>query len=210
MNALWMSLIVFWALLIVPPMSPQDSSVAPRNQSPNSLEQRHRRQVEIARQSADKGDPWAQTLLGIHYQAGIGVNMDKKEAMKWFSMAAQQDFADAQYHLGRMHEDGEGVPQDFSAAAEWYRKAANHPSLLDGALAARRRLARMYMLGRGVLQDYVEADVLFRISGADSMVHRIHAADASKLLQVESKMTAGQIDEAKHRADTWIVQNSGR
>jgi hypothetical protein len=204
-----MSLILLYALWINPPMSKQDSAVESRSQSVYSREERQRHQVESARQAADKGDPWAQTLLGIHYEAGIGVGKDTKEAMKWFSVAAQQDFADAQYHLGRMYEEGHGVPQDFAAAAEWYRKADKHPSLLDGAMAARRRLARMYMFGRGVSQDYLEADVLFRISAANSTVRQIHAADAAKLLQMESKMTAEQIAEAKRRADAWIVQNSG-
>jgi hypothetical protein len=208
MSPFWMGLIVSSAFLIFTPMSQQEGSAPTQSQSVDSREQRHRRQVELARQSADKGEPWAQTRLGIYYEAGIGVDMDKKEALKWFSLAAQQDFPDAQYHLGRMNEEGQGVPQDFANAVEWYRKAANHQSLLDGAMAARRRLAQMYMSGRGVSQDYLEADVLFRISGADPTAHRIHGTDAAKLIQLESRMTAEQIAEAKRRADGWLVQNS--
>lgn len=94
-------------------MSKQDSSVESRSQSVYSREERQRRQVDSARQAADKGDPLAQTLLGIHYETGTGVGKDTKEAMKWFSVAARQDFADAQYHLGRMYEEGHGVSPRF-------------------------------------------------------------------------------------------------
>ena len=177
------------------------------NSSPEVLQKRHQRQVELARRSAEAGDPWGQTLLGIYYQGGVGVEKDANQALEWFTKAANQDFADAQYHLGRMYESGQGTPQDYGAAVAWYRKAADHASLLDGPMGSRRRLARLYLLGLGVPQDYVQADILVRIAGADPLAHRIHSAEDAGLLKVEAKMTPVQIAEAQRRADEWIAQH---
>jgi TonB family protein len=177
------------------------------NSSAEILQKRHQRQVELARRSAEAGDPWGQTLLGIYYQDGVGVEKDAHQAFDWFTKAAEQDFADAEYHLGRMYEGTQGIPQDYAAAVAWYRKAANHTSLLDGAMGSRRRLARLYLLGLGVPQDCVQADMLIRIAGADPLAHRIHSAEDARLLQMEAKMTPAQIAEAQRRADEWIAQH---
>jgi TPR repeat protein len=34
------------------------------------------------------------------------------EAIKWYRLAADQDYADAQHNLGAMYDNGYGVPQD--------------------------------------------------------------------------------------------------
>jgi len=47
-------------------------------------------------------------------QARIGVR--KKEAVRWFRLAAQQSHAEAQLHLGVMFAEGKGVPQNYIEA----------------------------------------------------------------------------------------------
>ena len=42
----------------------------------------------------------AQCNLGIMYDQGRGVKQDYVQAFKWFSKAAQQGHANAQYNLG--------------------------------------------------------------------------------------------------------------
>jgi len=49
---------------------------------------------------------------------------DYAKAAEWFSKAAEQGDAAAQYKLGGLYEEGRGVPQDKTKAAEWFRKAA--------------------------------------------------------------------------------------
>ena len=44
--------------------------------------------------------------------------------MKWFSKAAEQGYAQAQFNLGLMYGRGEGVRQDYAEAVNWFRKAA--------------------------------------------------------------------------------------
>jgi len=58
------------------------------------------------------------------YDRGEGVPKDYETAAKWFTKAAEQGFAEAQFNLGGMYEFGDGVPQDFDAALKWYSKAA--------------------------------------------------------------------------------------
>ena len=44
--------------------------------------------------------------------------------MKWWKLAAEQGYADAQSNLGVMYRDGQGVPQDDKTAVKWWKLAA--------------------------------------------------------------------------------------
>jgi TPR repeat protein len=59
----------------------------------------------------------------MHYY-GTGVLKDYKEALKWYSKAAEQGTTLAQFSLGNMYVKGEGVLKDYKKAAKWYKKAA--------------------------------------------------------------------------------------
>lgn len=48
-----------------------------------------------------------------------------KKAVAWFSKAAEQGYAEAQYHLGKMYIFGWGVKQSQKKANDWFRKAAD-------------------------------------------------------------------------------------
>ena len=49
---------------------------------------------------------------------------DYKTAVKWWTLAAEQGNATAQFLLGKMFFDGQGVPQDYKTAVRWYTLAA--------------------------------------------------------------------------------------
>ena len=57
------------------------------------------------------------------HENGQGVAQDYSAAMKWYRMAADQGYADAQYNLGLMYYYGQGVPQNTSEALRWLHKA---------------------------------------------------------------------------------------
>src|SRR5689334_21732754 len=65
-------------------------------------------------------DPRAQNSIGCMYKKGEGVELDFKEAIKWFLLAANQNDSDAQYKIGMMYYEGKGVEQDFKEAMKWY------------------------------------------------------------------------------------------
>ena len=49
---------------------------------------------------AEQGSFRAQHNIGFMYRRGIGVAQNGKEAIKWFSLAAHQDYTQAQINLG--------------------------------------------------------------------------------------------------------------
>ena len=58
------------------------------------------------------------------YKKGEGVAQDYKEAVKWYTEAAEQGVAFAQSNLGAMYDEGKGVAQDYKSAHMWFNIAA--------------------------------------------------------------------------------------
>ena len=50
--------------------------------------------------------------------------MDKKKALKYCTMAADNGHAAAQYNCGNMYYNGEGVERDVEEALRWFDLAA--------------------------------------------------------------------------------------
>lgn len=72
--------------------------------------------------------------------------------MKWFRLAAEQRYDEAQYNLGVACATGQGVPKDAAEAVKWYRLAAK-----QGNANAQYFLGTMYRFGEGVPKDLVTA-----------------------------------------------------
>lgn len=72
-----------------------------------------------------RGDSESQYNLGLMYAKGRGVPENDAEAVKWFSLAAEQGFAIAQYSLGMMIALGWGHPEDYIEGVKWCRLAAD-------------------------------------------------------------------------------------
>ncbi len=82
------------------------------------------RAVQQWRPLAERGDPKAQTALGLAYYHGQGVPQDFGEAAVWYRRAAEQGYPYAQGLLGYLYFLGEGVYQDFIEAYFWLNLAA--------------------------------------------------------------------------------------
>ena len=59
------------------------------------------------------------------YEKGKGIPLDYRDALQWYTRAAEQGDVNAQVHIAWMYEVGEGVPQDYQEAAKWWRLAAD-------------------------------------------------------------------------------------
>jgi hypothetical protein len=59
------------------------------------------------------------------YLRGIDVPQDDAEGVRWYRLAADHGYVNAQYNLGNMYETGEGVAQDYVQAYMWYDLAAS-------------------------------------------------------------------------------------
>lgn len=73
---------------------------------------------------ACQGDIDAQYNLGLHYKQTS--NRDDKEAVKWFTKAAEKGHILSCWNLGMYYEYGLGdINKDVDKAIEWYTRVAN-------------------------------------------------------------------------------------
>ena len=76
------------------------------------------------KKDAEAGDANAQFNLGVCYEKGTGVAIDKREAFKWYKCAAEAGDSIAQFNLGVMYRVGEGIAVNNSEAFKWCKLAA--------------------------------------------------------------------------------------
>jgi hypothetical protein len=79
--------------------------------------------LEHLTRCAEQGHALAQTLLGLKYARGAGVQEDDAEAARWYRLAAKQGYAEAQWLLGIAYGNGDGVPEDDVLAYMWFNLA---------------------------------------------------------------------------------------
>jgi TPR repeat protein len=108
--------------------------------------------VKCFSQAAAQGSVYAQSFLGDHYQAGLGVPKDDAKAADCYSKAANQDEPHAQAMLSRCYREGVGLPRDPKQAFEWCFRAAN-----QGYTQAKYWLGLHYCDGLGVKKNLPEA-----------------------------------------------------
>ena len=122
---------------------------------------------------------------------------DYLAASRAFIPLAERGSAPAQTYLGYMFETGRGVPQNYTESAMWYRRAAE-----QGDSLAQYSLGLLYDRGQGVPQDIVEASKWLNLSTAAAPRQ---ARDARARIRdaVTSKMTRGEVAEARLRALEW-------
>lgn len=91
--------------------------------------------------------------LGVQFPPAL-------QDLKDIKARAMEGEAEAQRLLALIYELGLSGEVDGSEAAEWYMRAA-----LRGLVAAQFQLARLYVEGRGVPQDYVSGYVWMTLAG---------------------------------------------
>ncbi len=174
--------------------------------------------MRVFKQHADQGDAAAQFNIGFMYRKGYGVGKDNAAALKWIRRSAKQGFEQAQHTLIFMYSNGVGVKQDHREAAYWKdelervkaprpeeeQEAASFSSeeISDlraaaeaGETAARVELAKLYVSGNGVPQDFVIAHAWYNLAAAQGDQEASEKRD-----EVAGKMTAGDISRAQKLA----------
>ncbi|MBN2872899.1 MAG: sel1 repeat family protein [Halothiobacillaceae bacterium] len=101
---------------------------------------------------AEKGEIFAQYVVGHMYCAGKRVEQDYAQGMRWYRAAAEAGFAPSQLAVGTMYFEGEGTERDVAEAARWFKRAAE-----KGYARAQSNLAALYLGGDGVEPDYEKA-----------------------------------------------------
>ena len=72
------------------------------------------------------------------YCIGQGVDKNYYEAAKWYRIAANRGYTNAQLNLGTLYRNGQGVTKNLAEAARWYQKAAE-----QGDATAKKYLAEL-------------------------------------------------------------------
>ena len=91
-------------------------------------------------------------MLGQMFYMGEGIPQNYIQGVHWYTKAAEQGLAVAQYNLALIYYNGDGVPQDYKEALKWYTKAAE-----QGDADAQYTLGNMYSKGEGISHDYKKA-----------------------------------------------------
>ena len=96
--------------------------------------------------------------VGLLYEYGWGVPMNKLEAAHWYKAAIDQgaDSGQAQFHLGELYEKGLGIQKNPSEALNLYRIVIEKYGNSEYAARAKTRLAATEQ----VKQGYSEKNVL--------------------------------------------------
>lgn len=132
------------------------------------------------KKKAEANHAEAQTILASCYDLGRNVAPNRKENIRWLTLAANQGYAPAEYQLGHIYLYGSGVPSDYQQALVWETQAAR-----QGEAEAQRDLAFMYEQGFGVKADPQEAMLWNRKAAAQG--ERMAQLQLAKALEQQKR-----------------------
>lgn len=195
----------------------------------------HRESTKWSSLAAEKGDPKAQTMLAAAYAKGLGVERNDTTAHSWYLLASLQDYPDANYMLGMRFIDGtestpkniekglnllkraseqkvsdalvnlgifyfkgQHVQKNYTTAATFFKESALARNSAGSAL-----LGVMYESGLGVEKSYK----LSWVWTALSLELKDSTQEEKTLIELESKMTPAEIDEAVSVRDLCLESN---
>jgi hypothetical protein len=104
--------------------------------------------------------------------------------------------APAQFSVGEAYAQGREVARDDRQAVQWYRRSAE-----QNYTAAQIKLGAAYVLGSGVSRNLVQAYMW--LSLASEKEGEGQAAARQGRDELERKMTAEQLSEARRLAAQW-------
>ena len=77
---------------------------------------------KLYQEAAEQGSFIAQNNLGVYYRDGVIVQKNLDEALKYFKLSAEKNYAPAQYNLGLLYYNN----KNLSEAAKYFNLAANN------------------------------------------------------------------------------------
>jgi len=92
----------------------------------------------------------------VRYETGDGLPKNDAKAVHWWTKAAKQGVADAQYSLGLMYAKGRGVPENYVRGYAWVSTAAAQGKAnRKKAKEVIAQIAEGQKLSRGLWEKYV-------------------------------------------------------
>ena len=121
--------------------------------------QRHERGGALVSHGGGAGGCRGAIYFGLGILPCIGVAEDPREAVRWYRMAAEQGYAEAQNVLGDAYINGKGVAKDPREAVRWFEWRRSR-----GMRTAQYILGLAYSFGIGVAEDPREAVRWYRMA----------------------------------------------
>ena len=111
-----------------------------------------------------KGKAWAQCNLAFKYERGIGVKMNLKKAIDYYSLASKQGWITAHFALGTMYSSGQFFNKGFKQSA---KKAAVYFELgsKGGCMKSTVSLGNLYVNGEYNLPNSFQRSRHFSYKG---------------------------------------------
>ncbi|MFO0998278.1 MAG: tetratricopeptide repeat protein [Alphaproteobacteria bacterium] len=134
---------------------------------------------------AEGGNPVAQFALGTLYEKGQGVRQNGRDALRWYTRSAKQNFAEAQLRLAYLYAGGTVVPRNDAEAAKWMKAAA-----ANGHVMGQLGLGALYEYGRGVPRDLKEAARLYDQVARATQPGDVHDEAVKGIERVNASMSA--------------------
>ncbi|MDQ6967344.1 MAG: tetratricopeptide repeat protein [Mariprofundaceae bacterium] len=178
--------------------------------------------LEICQKEASQGDTNAQCNLALMYQSGFGVAQDDKQAIKWFTKAAEQDtdgyysLTLALYYLDTVDKnDNERRNQGllwFEKAAALDKSGVNARKLADflwnsGEIDRTRQIVRLYkkaaILGDARSQAFLGAGYLV----LEREGFRDYDEDRLKMMHDELYVGVTKKNQGYSLADYWFKKS---
>jgi uncharacterized protein len=122
--------------------------------------------LDLIKKSAAQDCTKAQYLMGLIYEAGLGLVQDYQKAHDYYSLAAYKGHSGAQTNLGYLYQCGHGVPQDSKKALDLYKKASD-----KGNGFASYNLGILYFDGIGVSNDHKKAFTHIKIAAKQGIAN---------------------------------------
>ncbi len=124
--------------------------------------------VAYYERAASAGLADAQYAMAQVYLNGVGgKKADLREARRWLTLAARQNYDTAQLELGTWLVEGRGGARDLESGFNWMKRAAD-----SGNVAAQNRLAKMYMAGLGTEPDSILAAAWYILARRAGLIDR--------------------------------------
>ena len=118
-----------------------------------------KRSSQSLQEEADNGDDKAMNAYALMLDKGLGVDIDKKEAIRYYKMAIDKGNDKAMNNYALLLHHGDGVAVDKEEAIKYYKK-----SIEKGNTSAMNNYAYMLKYGDGVAIDKKEAARYFKMA----------------------------------------------
>ncbi len=137
--------------------------------------------LTVWKESAETGNPVAQTYVGQIYERGLTGAADYRQAAYWYQAAADQGHDAALINLGQLYEQGLGVERNQLQALNYYRQASD----LDD-------ISMTYLVSSDVASELstLREQVVVKTAAADRL--------RSEMLALERELT--ELVDMKHTA----------